>query len=126
MRQLRGGGLWIPGTADIYGAPHEILLPRLLQERNGARPAQADGAHDPAARQEAKGTMKNRFSEILKACRKNSGFTQRQVGDMAGLSSDSISKWERGVFIPNIVDFERILNVYGLTLMIGKLQERRK
>ena len=70
--------------------------------------------------------MKSRFSEILKACRKNSGFTQRQVGDMAGLSSDSISKWERGVFIPNIVDFEKILNVYGLTLMIGKLQERQK
>ena len=45
---------------------------------------------------------------------------------MAGLSSDSISKWERGVFIPNIVDFEKILNVYGLTLMVGKLQERQK
>lgn len=70
--------------------------------------------------------MKNRFSEILKACRKNSGFTQRQISTLTGINKMSISNWETGRFVPNIVDYEKILNVYGLTLMVGKLQERRK
>ena len=70
--------------------------------------------------------MKNRFSEILKACRKNSGFTQQQIATLTGINKMSISNWETGRFVPNIVDYERILNVYGLTLMVGKLQERRK
>lgn len=70
--------------------------------------------------------MKSRFSEILKACRKNSGFTQRQISTLTGINKMSISNWETGRFIPNIVDYEKILNVYGLTLMVGKLQERQK
>ena len=69
--------------------------------------------------------MKNRFSEILKACRKNSGFTQRQIATLTGINKMSISNWETGRFVPNIVDYEKILNVYGLTLMIGKLEDKK-
>ena len=70
--------------------------------------------------------MKSRFSEILKDCRKHFGFTQRDVSDMSGISVSSIAHWERHERIPNVEDYERLLNVYGLTLMVGKLQERRK
>lgn len=69
--------------------------------------------------------MKSRFSEILKACRKNSGFTQQQISMLTGINKISISNWEIGKFVPNIVDYEKILNVYGLTLMIGKLEDKK-
>ena len=69
--------------------------------------------------------MKSRFSEILKACRKNSGFTQQQISTLTGINKMSISNWETGRFVPNIVDYEKILNVYGLTLMVGKLEDKK-
>lgn len=59
------------------------------------------------------------YSEILKACRARSGFTQKELATLSGISFNSIGNWENERCIPNVVDFERILNVYGLTLEIG-------
>ena len=59
------------------------------------------------------------YSEILKACRAHSGFTQKDLATLTGISFSSIGNWENGRCVPTIVDFERILNVYGLTLEIG-------
>ncbi len=65
------------------------------------------------------------YSETLKALRRHSGFTQRDLSDLSGFSVNSIGNWENEKFIPNVNAYERILNVYGLTLMIGKLEDKK-
>ena len=67
-----------------------------------------------------------KYAEILKICRKRSGFTQRDVSDLTGISITSIGNWENEKCIPNIVDFERVLNVYGLTIKIALMQENKE
>lgn len=66
------------------------------------------------------------YSEILKACRKQSGFTQRQLSSLTGISVKSIVNWENKKFIPNVVDFERILNAYGLTLNVALMKKGKE
>ena len=54
------------------------------------------------------------FGQRLKAFRKNEGWTQQDLADMIGVSTQAISKWETDVGMPDIsqiVPLSRALNI---------------
>ena len=58
------------------------------------------------------------FSEIFKSLRKNSGMTQKELGDCVGLSKAVVSKYENGMGYPT---FDTLLRIYrGLPTAKGK------
>jgi DNA-binding XRE family transcriptional regulator len=42
------------------------------------------------------------FAEKFKACRKRMNLTQQKIGELAGLSQNQISKYEKGIDIPSV------------------------
>lgn len=52
--------------------------------------------------------LKNSFGKRLKQLRKERGITQEKLADMTGLSVESISNIERGVFGPKFDNLEKI------------------
>ena len=48
--------------------------------------------------------------------RKALGLTQRQVAEALGMSDKSVSKWERGVCLPDVSVFADLCRVLGITL----------
>ena len=67
-----------------------------------------------------------KYAEVLKACRKRSGFTQADIASVMGVSLNTIGNWESEKCIPNVMDFERLLNVYGLTIKIALKEEMER
>lgn len=56
---------------------------------------------------------KNRFPNKLKMFRRCSGYSQKKVAQMLGLSDTStISRWEHGIAIPNTVQVFRLAGIY--------------
>ena len=52
--------------------------------------------------------LKNSFGKRLKQLRKERGITQEKLADMTGLSVESISNIERGLFGPKFDNLEKI------------------
>lgn len=50
----------------------------------------------------------------LKAARINVGYTQEQAAEKIGVSSDTISNWERGKCFPGVPMLKQIEKVYGV------------
>lgn len=48
--------------------------------------------------------------------RKNNGMTQEQLAEMLGVSSQSISKWENGVTMPDILLLPAIAGCFDITI----------
>ena len=48
--------------------------------------------------------------------RKNNGMTQEQLAEMLGVSSQSISKWENGVTMPDILLLTAIAGFFDITI----------
>ncbi|MCL2051527.1 MAG: helix-turn-helix domain-containing protein [Lachnospiraceae bacterium] len=60
---------------------------------------------------------------FLSALRKERQFTQKNLGDMLGVTNKAVSKWERGISFPDISLLPQIAEIFGVTieeLMIGK------
>lgn len=55
------------------------------------------------------------FSEIFKSLRKNSGMTQKELGDCVGLSKAVVSKYENGMGYPTFDTLLRIAKYFGVT-----------
>lgn len=52
----------------------------------------------------------------LKAARKESGLTQRQLANAIGVDAISVSRWERGASRPGDVHLMRLCDHFGLAL----------
>ena len=52
---------------------------------------------------------------ILRELRKQRGLTQQQLADMVGVLNVSISNYERGAQMPDILTLKKIANVLGVS-----------
>lgn len=60
---------------------------------------------------------RKRIPNYLRRCRKARGFTQREVAWILGLESSSmISRWEKGVSLPETLNAIKIAVVYQITV----------
>ena len=58
--------------------------------------------------------LKTRFGQRLRVLRKQAGLTQEQLAEATGLTIESISNIERGLFGPKFDNLEKISNVLGI------------
>ena len=50
--------------------------------------------------------------------RKQLGLTQLQLAEKLGMSNKSVSKWERGVCMPDVAVYMKLCDVLGITLTV--------
>jgi transcriptional regulator with XRE-family HTH domain len=60
------------------------------------------------------GQLKNRFGKRVRALRLEAGVTQEQLADAAGLTVESISNIERGIYGPKFDNLEKIAKLLGV------------
>ena len=48
--------------------------------------------------------------------RKNLGLTQREIAEQLGMSDKSVSKWERGVCLPEVSVYMELCRILGISL----------
>lgn len=60
--------------------------------------------------------IKNVIARNLVAYRKLAGLTQSELAEKLNYTDKSISKWERGESLPDIIVFKQIADIYGVTL----------
>lgn len=48
--------------------------------------------------------------------RKESGMTQAELADKLGMSNKSVSKWERGICLPDVSLYMDLCNILGITI----------
>ena len=62
----------------------------------------------------------------VKAIRIEKGLTQQELGDMVGIGFRAVSKWERGITMPDISiinDLSKILGITSDELLSGEVKE---
>ncbi len=67
------------------------------------------------------------IAEYLRLLRKNQGMTQQDVAKLCNVSTQAVSKWEKGVSIPDIASLKRLSEHYGQsinTLLDGGKKKR--
>ncbi len=57
-----------------------------------------------------------KIGKYLAAKRKALGLTQRQLAEQLGMSDKSVSKWERGVCLPDVSVYEGYCAILGISL----------
>lgn len=56
------------------------------------------------------------FSDNLRRLRLEKGLTQEQLAQQLGVSAQSVSRWECGTTLPDVMLLPRIAGVYGVTV----------
>lgn len=56
-----------------------------------------------------------KIGKLIKELRKEKGLTQEQLGEMIGVSFKSVSKWERGITIPDIGNINELSKILGIS-----------
>ena len=71
--------------------------------------------------------IKKHFANNLSHYRKQLGLTQTELAEKLNYSDKSISKWERGDGLPDLMVTAQIAEIFGLTLndMIAEKPRRR-
>lgn len=62
--------------------------------------------------------MENVYEKIssrLKEIRKDSGMSQKQLGDKLSLSQDTVSLWENGKSLPNAEQIVSLCELFGVS-----------
>ena len=54
--------------------------------------------------------------KFIADCRKSKNFTQEQLAEKLGLSKNAISKWERGLNMPDISIMQELCNILDISL----------
>ena len=57
-----------------------------------------------------------RFGAFVARLRKEKGLTQRQLAELVGVSDKAVSKWERGLSLPDISLLEPLADALGVTV----------
>ncbi len=60
--------------------------------------------------------MNTVFSKNLKKYRQQKNFTQEQVAEMLGVSPHTVSRWECGTTLPDVLRLPEIANLYEVTI----------
>lgn len=58
----------------------------------------------------------NQLPLFLAKLRKDSGLTQEELGERIGINNKTISKWEQGIFLPDITCLTTIADFYNITV----------
>lgn len=64
-----------------------------------------------------------RIGKLIAKLRKKKGLTQSQLGEMVGVGDRAVSKWERGITLPNIAIINQLSEILGISsneLLSGK------
>ncbi len=56
-----------------------------------------------------------KIGKFIKKLRKAKGLTQQQLGDLVGVGGKSVSKWERGINMPDVSIINEVSNVLDIT-----------
>ena len=56
------------------------------------------------------------FSERLMILRKQAGLSQEQLADRLGVTRQSVSKWESGTALPELVKLISLSEMFGVSL----------
>ena len=70
-----------------------------------------------------------KIGQLISKLRKQKGLTQEQLGDMVGVGFRAVSKWERGITLPDISIINSVSKVLGITsdeLLAGELNENKE
>ena len=57
-----------------------------------------------------------KIGSYLAEKRKALGLTQRQVAEKLGMSDKSVSKWERGVCLPDVSVYSELCSILGISI----------
>lgn len=57
-----------------------------------------------------------KIGKYIASKRKELGMTQRQLAEMLGMSDKSVSKWERGVCLPDVSVYSGLCNILGISI----------
>ncbi len=60
--------------------------------------------------------MNHCFGENFKEQRKKQDWTQEQIAEMLGISSQAVSKWEKGTTLPDISMLPIIANLFHMSI----------
>lgn len=58
----------------------------------------------------------NRMAENIQLLRKRAGMSQEQLAEVTGSSRQTVSKWESGESIPDILACEKMAEAFGVSL----------
>ena len=63
------------------------------------------------------------IGERLKELRKSKRFTQKEIGDLCGVSDISVYKWETNRAEPNVDTLCKLADIYGVTVdyLLGRV-----
>lgn len=57
----------------------------------------------------------NKFSNELSNLRKQKNLTQKQLGEIIGVSDKQISKWEKGELLPSMENVQKLAEFFGVS-----------
>lgn len=57
-----------------------------------------------------------KIGQFLYELRKEYGYTQKEIGDLLGITDNSVSKWERGINAPDISNLQILADLYHVTV----------
>ena len=57
-----------------------------------------------------------KIGEFLAKLRKEQGWTQEQLGEKLGVTNKTVSRWEKGNYLPPVEMLQMMSEVYGLTI----------
>ena len=57
-----------------------------------------------------------KIGKYIASKRKSLGMTQKQLAEKLGMSDKSVSKWERGVFLPDVSVYKELCSILGISL----------
>lgn len=70
-----------------------------------------------------------KIGNLIADLRKKKGLTQQELGDKVGVGFRAVSKWERGITLPDITIINEISKILGITsdeLLSGKVNKEHK
>lgn len=54
--------------------------------------------------------------EFIANLRKEKGLTQQELGTLLGVGDKTVSKWERGINVPDVIMIKKIADVFGVEI----------
>ena len=58
----------------------------------------------------------NKIGKYIAEKRKNQGLTQKQLADKLNMSDKSVSKWERGVCLPDVSIYAELCHILNISI----------
>jgi len=57
-----------------------------------------------------------KFGEDIKKCRKDAGFSQKEIAKKLGLNQSSISDWENDISRPDLETIFELCKIFNVTI----------